>query len=73
MQTWQQYEVLREYNRIQLHFHMCGRLAVKLSKHCPYIHRANLCIIFVKMFSVVASIYFTSHHNKTQQKWSGET
>ena len=50
-----------EYNGI---FHTCGRLAV--AKHCPYTHGAYLCIIFVKIFSVVASINFTSPYNVTQ-------
>ena len=34
---------------------ICGRLAVKLSEHCPCIHRGYLCVIFVRTFSVVTS------------------
>ena len=40
-------EVLHEYNRIQQCFYVYDRLAVKLSKHCPCIHRAYFCIIFI--------------------------
>ena len=44
-----------EYNGI---FYTCGRPEVKLSKHCPCTHMAYLCIISIKIFSVLASINF---------------
>ena len=54
---------MREYNRVQWHFYMCDRLAVKLSKYYSCIHRAYLCIIFVIIFSIVACVNFTSSYN----------
>ena len=52
-----------EYDSV---FHMCGRLEVKLSNHCPCIHKAYLWVIFVKIFSVVASVNFTLPYNIAQ-------
>ena len=61
-----------EYNGIQQHFHMCGRLAVNsISIVHAYIHRAYWCIIFVMRISIVAPINFTSPCNIAQRE-SGE-